>query len=128
MTKKQLIGAILSIAFIGFMLLTDSTNFSQPAKLTGGFTETGFYRNENNAGPVIRIYAVSVKEPNEAQYESYGNAMPHTVHGTTKVFFFDANYPAPSTLDFNEPHFDTLRYHPIKRYEKNGVGDVRLLD
>lgn len=126
MTKKQLIGLALFIALIGFILFVDSSNFSQPAKLKGTFTETGFYRNQNNAGPVIRIYAVRVENPDGAAYEAYGNAMPHTVHGTTKVFFFNAKSPAPSHLYFNEPHFDTLLYRPIKRYEKNGVGDVLL--
>lgn len=94
---------------------------SQPSKLKGNFQETAFYRNENNDGPVIRIYSVMVENPNGADYKGYGDAMPYTLHGNTKVFFFDAKDPAPTELKFSFPHFDTTQYKPIKIYERNGA-------
>lgn len=110
------------------MLFADTSNLTQPSKLKGGFTEVAFYRNENNTGPVVRIYAVKVDNPDGAAYEAYGNAMPHTLHGMTKVYFFNDGDPMPSTLRFNAPHFDTLLYHPIKVFQKNGVAEVQLTE
>ena len=116
------------VVLTGIMLIFDSKEFSQPTKLTGGFKEVAFYRNENNDGPVIRIYAVSVKNPDIAEYKDYGNAMPYTLHGNTKVYFFDESGEVPTKLVFNYPHFDTLKYKAIKLYERNGANLVSIKD
>lgn len=109
------------------ILLWDTNMLSQPANLKGSFTEVAFKRNENNSGPVIRIYAITVKEPNGADYKGYGDAMPHTLRGNTKVFFFDEKGPVPVELKLDFPYFDTLLYKPIQVYERNGAGVVSLL-
>ncbi len=116
------------VVLTGIMLIFDSKEFSQPTKLTGGFKEVAFYRNENNDGPVVRIYAVSVQNPDIAEYKDYGNAMPYTLHGNTKVYFFDESDEVPTKLVFNYPHFDTLKYKAIKLYERNGANLVNIKD
>lgn len=108
------------------ILLSDSWGLTQPSKLKGDFSEVAFFRNQNNAGPVVRIYAVTVKNPEDALYKEYGDAMPYTLHGNTKVFFFDSKNPAPQKLEFDYPHFDTATYHPILIYERNGADKITL--
>lgn len=128
MKKKQFLWLGFFVALTAIILVFDSKNFSQPSKLKGGFKEIGFYRNENNDGPVIRVYSVSVMDPRIAKYEDYGNAMPYTLHGNTKVYFFDSKDEAPTKLIFNYPHFDTLKYKAIKVYERNGANLVNIKD
>lgn len=94
---------------------------SQPSKLKGNFNEVAFYRNQNNDGPVVRIYSVTVENPEGANYKGYGDAMAYTLHGNTKVYFFDLKHRAPTQLKFEYPHFDTTQYKPIKIYERNGA-------
>lgn len=116
------IGGLLVLAFI----LKDA--FSQPdvTSLEGGFKEIAFERNEQNTGPVLRVYSVSIRDSAKADFELYGNYMPHNKYGTTLVYFFLGEENAPQNLYLDEPYFDTLRYRPIARYEKNAMGGTKL--
>jgi hypothetical protein len=96
--------------------------------LEGGFREVAFYRNENNTGPIIRIYAVSVRDAELPQMQQYGDFMPHTKYGTTKVYFFREGSPIPATLYPEGANFDAA-YRPycIAKYEKGSMGQVSLI-
>lgn len=121
-TKYLLIIAVIAGLF---WMLKDS--FTQPGvkDLKGSFTEVAFYRNENNTGPVIRVYAVSVSDTLYKEMLEYGNLMPHTKYGTTKVYFFDNKLPVPQKLSGNEPHFArSFNAGCIGVYEKNGMSKV----
>lgn len=101
--------------------------FSQPGvqDLRGGFEEVAVYRNENNTGPVIRVYAVAVTDTVDAEMEAYGNYMPHTKYGNTKVYFFPKGKPMPKELFPGEENFPA-EYQPnvLAKYEKNAMGKV----
>ena len=101
--------------------------FSQPGvnDLQGGFEETALYRNENNTGPVIRIYAVTVANPETAEMEAYGNYMPHTKYGNTKVYFFSNSKPFPKEVYPGEENFATS-FKPLATYEKDAMGVVHF--
>lgn len=108
-----------------FWMVKDS--FTQPGAkdLKGDFKETAFYRNENNTGPVIRIYSVSVADTLYAEMIKYGNLMPHTKYGTTTVYFFKSNAAFPNSLSGNSPHFSPeFTSNCIGVYEKNGMSQV----
>ena len=125
--KIKYLFAIIVIAGIAWML---KDSFTQPGvkDLKGNFRETAFYRNENNTGPVIRIYAVSVSGNYWDEMLEYGNLMPHTKYGTTKVYFFKNTLPVPQKLTANEPHFETaLNPNCIALYEKDGMNRVSIL-
>lgn len=128
MSKKQIKWLSFFIILTLVVILFDSQMLSQPSKLKGNFKEVAFYRNENNDGPVIRIYSVTVENPEGANYKGYGDAMPYTLHGNTKVYFFDIKHTAPTQLRFNYPHFDTSQYKPIKIYERNGADQKNIRD
>jgi hypothetical protein len=96
--------------------------------LKGGFVEVSQYRNENNTGPVQRIYAVKVTDTNGAQLVDYGNLMPHNKYGNTKVYFFLSVADVPTTLTPGEVNFDA-KYNPscFALYEKSAMGNFGLL-
>jgi len=122
--KGKYLIIILVIAGLAWML---KDSFTQPGvnDLKGNFKEISFYRNENNTGPVMRVYAVEVADTLYKEMVSYGNLMPHTKYGTTTVFFFKAGSPSPDTLNAVTPHFDQAYMAScIGVYEKNGMSKV----
>lgn len=101
------------------------TSFSQDTvdDLSGGFEEVAFYRNENNTGPIIRKYVVSLSDTLWHEMEQYGQMMPYTKYGTTTVFYFIHGSEIPQSLNPNSPSFDT-RYQSscIGKFDRNASG------
>jgi hypothetical protein len=96
--------------------------------LKGGFTEKALYRNDNNTGPVQRIYSVSVKDPASAELEAYGNFMPHTKYGNTKVYFFKDGGPIPTSLYPGDVNFPAAyEENCIALYEKSAMGNYGII-
>jgi|SRR5690606_259642 len=120
--KKRLIWLGLVVLIIIYIVISDSSLLTNTKEIRGGFTETAFKRNENNSGPVIRLYAVQVDSPMVADFEAYGSSMPHTEHGTTKIFFFDTKQGAPKKLSLETPYYDTTQYRAIWVFQKNAIG------
>lgn len=96
--------------------------------LKGGFKEVATYRNENNTGPIQRVYAVTVKDTINAQLIEYGNLMPHTKYGNTKVYFFLADKIVPTILSPGDINFDA-KYNSscFAIYEKSAMGNYGLI-
>jgi len=122
--KKRLLWFGFIIVIVIAVIVSDSSLLTNAEKIRGGFTETAFKRNENNSGPVIRLYAVKVDSPLVADFEGYGNSMPHTEHGTTKIFYFDAAKGSPNKISLEAPYYDTNKYEAISIFQKNAVGNV----
>lgn len=100
-------------------------SLTQPgvADLKTEFEEVAFYRNENNTGPVIRVYAVAVSDTTRADLEKYARFMPHNKYGNTKVFFFLKDKPYPNTVTPGDENFEsTFDTFLIAKYEKDGLG------
>lgn len=117
----------LLLVVIVLVILMMWQSFSQPgvADLQGGFTEITSYRNENNTGPIIRVYIVTVADLQNAEFEAYGNFMLHTKFGNTKVFYFDASKPFPTELSASAPYFPaSFESNLLGTYEKNASGLV----
>jgi len=119
--------ALLVIALVGWML-KDTFTQSGIEDLKGGFKEISSYRNENNTGPVQRIYVVTVKDTLGAQLQDYGNLMPHTKYGNTKVYYFLEGKEAPTALTPGQVNFDSrFNQNCFALYEKSAMGNVGLL-
>ena len=116
------------VAVITILIIKDTFTQSGIDDLKGGFQEKATYRNENNTGPVQRIYAVTVKDTTGAQLIDYGNLMPHTKYGNTKVYFFLAGADVPTALVPGDINFDA-KYNPscFALYEKSAMGNVGLI-
>lgn len=125
MSKKMKYIILALFLVVLFWMVADA--FMQPGikDLKGGFKELAFIRNEQNTGPVVRIYAVSVKDTLWSEMKQYGDYMPHTKYGNTQVYFFLANTPAPTALSLEDENI-TPQYQSycIARYEKSAMGET----
>lgn len=112
-----------AIAVVAVYITVNS--FSQPgvSDLQTEFREVAFYRNENNTGPVIRVYAVTVSDTLWNELEQYGGFMPHNKYGNTKVFFFSKNQLYPKAVNPGGTNFDQeFERYVLAKYEKDGLG------
>lgn len=121
--KQNIFLIIIALGIIGWVF---SDMFSQPSTedLKGGFKEVATYRNDNNTGPIQRIYAVTVKDTSNAQLVDYGNLMPHSKYGNTKVYFFLNGSNIPTSLTPGAVNFDA-KYNSwcFAIYEKGAMGN-----
>lgn len=120
---------IILTLFLVVLLWMVADALMQPGvkDLKGDFKELAFVRNQQNTGPVIRIYAVSVKDTLWNAMEKYGHYMPHNKYGNTKVYFFLHNTPAPTQLFLeNENIGSQYKSYCIGRYEKNAMGQTNF--
>jgi hypothetical protein len=84
MKKIILVVSVFIISIIIYSLFT-SENINS---LEGDFQELAFMRNENNTGPVQRVYAYSLNDTLWSEMEKHADLLPHTKYGTTKVYYF----------------------------------------
>lgn len=114
----------LVIFLIGYMVY-DAVSEPGIKDLKGTYKEVAMYRNENNTGPIVRIYAVTVSDTLWDEMEKYGDFMLYTKYGTTKVYFFPEGQPVPKQLSPKRPNFDR-KYEKacLAMYEKDAMSQV----
>lgn len=120
-----MIGAVVLI--ILFQIV--SSSLSQPGlqQFEGKYEEIGFYRNENNTGPVFRIYAIRVLDSDPAWMKDFADAQPHTKYGKTLIFFFSDQLNQKVELSHQEPYFSQdFRDFLLAEYEKTPMGESRF--
>ncbi len=120
-SKKLWIIAVPLILILGYFIYDA---YSQPSieYIPGDFSEVAFVRNENNKGGIIRIYAVTVGDQLNAQYDKCADMFPVNDYGSiTKVYFFDKNKPYPTSLKLEEPHYDSAKYEAINILSRIGL-------
>jgi hypothetical protein len=122
--NKKLLFVSILILVIGFIIY-DSTSQPNVGDLKGNFKEVAVYRNENNTGPIVRIYAVTVDGSPWDEMKKYGDLMPYTKYGSTTVYFFGSGEPVPDQLSATEPHFgETFKANCLGIYSKDQNGEV----
>lgn len=117
------------IAVVLLVVVMIWSSLSQPgiADLSGDFKEVAIYMNENNTGPVNRIYAVTVSDTVWNDMEAYGNYMPYSKLGTTTVYFFETGQPVPDKLEPGALNFpSSFNAACLGRYQKNSMGAISL--
>ena len=125
--KLKHILIVAAVVLIGWFVYD---SFSQPGvdDLEGDFKEVAFYRNENNTGPIIRVYAVTVTDTLWQQMHAYGDFMPHTKYGNTKVYFFLEGSPVPDKVFAGQQNFESkFREFAVAKYEKESMGQVSFV-
>ncbi|MCS3556104.1 MULTISPECIES: hypothetical protein [Sphingobacterium] len=109
------------LAILAFML-KDSLTQKSIEDLPGEFKEVAFVRNEQNKGGIIRIYAISVGKPDEADYKACIDLLPVNDYGSsTTAYFFDKNTPYPTSLTIEAPHYDGKKFQAIQISKKSGM-------
>ncbi|GGC13753.1 hypothetical protein [Dyadobacter sediminis] len=123
MNKKYIFLIILAV--LAGYIIYDSTSQPNVNDLKGNFKEVSSYRNANNTGPIIRIYAVTVENTPWEEMRKYGDLMPYTKYGSTKVYFFDQSKAFPEKVVPEEQNFDA-RYaaNCVAMYSKDANGQV----
>lgn len=118
-SKKVWLVAIPLILILSY-LIWDS--YSQPTinDIPGEFEEVAFVRNEQNKGGIVRIYAVTVGDIANADFDACADLFPtNDYNSVTRIFFFDKSKAFPTTLSLESPFYDTTQYAAInivKRY------------
>lgn len=119
-SKKIVFVSIALLLVLGYTLYR---SFSQPGidDLKGGFEEVAFVRNDQNKGGIVRIYAVSVADPSNAEYEACADLFPvNDYNSTTRIYFFDKKEPYPTTLSLEAPYYDDEQFHAIHIIKRTG--------
>lgn len=107
-----------------------SASFSQPGKeqWEGKYEEIGYYRNENNTGPVVRVMAVRVLDRDEKWMKAFADSQPHSKYGRTHVFFFAEDLSDKIQLSPTAPFFsEEFRPFLLAEYEKSPMGESRFM-
>jgi hypothetical protein len=120
--KYILLGLVVFL--VGYMVY-DAGSEPGIKDLKGSYKEVAMYRNENNTGPIVRIYAVIVKDTLWDEMQKYGDFMLYTKYGTTRVYFFPEGQPAPTQISPKKPNFDK-KYEQscLAMYEKDAMSQV----
>lgn len=111
----------------GFVVAMLWNAFSQPGlnDFNSTFTEIHLSRNENNTGPIDRVYIITSSDTIFSEMELYGKLMPYSKQGTTKVYFFDEDKPYPKSAQRGKTNFDTqFEQYCLARYSKNSYGAI----
>lgn len=113
---------LIFILILIFFIIKDTFNQPGIKDLKAGFKEVVKFRNANNTGPVQRIYVVTVKDSLWKELKDYGNIMPHTKYGNTKVYYFLESTDVPKKLHPGTVNFDP-KYNNlcIALYEKSAM-------
>lgn len=106
-----------------------SSSLSQPGleQFEGKYEELGFYRNENNTGPVVRVFAIRALDPSQEWMNEFADAQPHTKYGRTIVLFFSPDLNEKIALSPQEPFFpEKFRPFLLAQFEKTPMGEGRF--
>jgi hypothetical protein len=102
--------ALAAIVLLLGWFVFDSLSQPGVGDLKGGFQEVAVYRNENNTGPIVRVYAVTVAD---------------TKYGNTKVYFFRQGQPVPKAVQPGTVNFEAeFNKYCLAKYEKEVMGNV----
>jgi len=125
--NKKFLAYIIAAAVLILVFLMVRDTLSQPGidDMKAGFKEVAKFRNDNNTGPVQRIYVVTVKDSIWKELEDYGNLMPHTKYGNTKVYYFLEGSKVPENVQPGDVNFDpTFNKYCIALFEKSAMSQV----
>ena len=129
MKRPSALVIILGIAVLLVVGLIVTESFSEQgiAAYQDQFEEVGYYRNENNTGPVLRIYAYQTQVEDPEVLKSFADLLPHTKYGRTLVFFVHESVTDPVVLSPDCPHFPAAwRRSFFALYQKTPMGEQQL--
>lgn len=119
---------LMAAAALLVWFMYDALSQPSPTDLPGDFKEVAMYRNENNTGPVIRVYAVSVADTLWQQMQVHGSMMPHTKYGNTKIYYFLNTKPLPNKVYPGAQSFaEEFQEFAVAKYEKDAMGQVSFV-
>ncbi|NVJ85915.1 MAG: hypothetical protein HWE15_06395 [Algoriphagus sp.] len=127
--KSRRLFLVIVFFVLALILYIGVDSLTQPGleRFEGKYEEIGFYRNENNTGPVKRIYAIYALDDEPLWMKEFGEALPHTKYGKTTVYFFSQKLQPEITLSPVEPYFpNEWESYLIATFEKSPMGESRF--
>jgi hypothetical protein len=119
---------LLAVFLVLWWIIGDTISQPGIGDLEGSYVEMAMFRNENNTGPVVRIFAVHAADTLWEEMRAYGDFMPHTKYGNTKVFFFLEDLKESIHVFPNQPYVSSeLAYLCVAKYEKTAMGEVNFV-
>jgi hypothetical protein len=123
MKKIILLASVIMIGLI-FYSVFSAENINS---LEGGFSELAFARNENNTGPIKRVYAFTVKDTSWSEMKKHTDLLPHTKYGTTEVYYFLEGQSPLEAFSLSLEGLPTkFQKFCIAHIKKNGQGSLRV--
>lgn len=132
MKSSRVIFYIIALFVLVLVIYIGKESFFQPGldRFEGKYEELGFYRNENNTGPVLRIYAIRVlqDQPEEEWMREFAESRPHTKYGKTLVYFFESSVSEKIELKPDPPFFpENLESAVVASFERTPMGEPRFV-
>ncbi|WKK82054.1 hypothetical protein [Marivirga arenosa] len=119
--KKIILFVFLITALLIVYSLSTVENVNS---LEGDFEEMAFVRNENNTGPVHRIYVFSLNDTLWTQMRKHIDLLPHTKYGTTEVYYFLKKDVKSIEISLDMSGLENKTLKPLAHYVKNGQGKI----
>ncbi|WKK87254.1 hypothetical protein QYS48_10940 [Marivirga arenosa] len=119
--KKIILFVFLITALLIVYSLSTAENVNS---LEGDFEEMAFVRNENNTGPVHRIYVFSLNDTLWTQMRKHIDLLPHTKYGTTEVYYFLKKDVKSIEISLDMSGLENKTPKPLAHYVKNGQGKI----
>ena len=117
----------ITVLIVLGVIVTESFSEQGIAAYQDQFEEVGYYRNENNTGPVLRIYVYQTQVEDQEVLKSFADLLPHTKYGRTLVFFVHESVKAPVVLSPESPHFPaSISPSIFAKYEKTPMGEQQF--
>ncbi|QYH37715.1 MULTISPECIES: hypothetical protein [unclassified Algoriphagus] len=129
MKSTRILYLLLSLSVLALVVYILKESFTQPGldRFEGKYEELGFYRNENNTGPVLRIYAIKVLNEEGDWMREFAEMQPHTKYGKTLVYFFSPEAPSKIELTPKYPYFQAnLEPLVLASFEKSPMGQSKF--
>ena len=119
-----LIGGIAVLILMCIQMMNTDNIYS----IEGNFQELSFARNENNTGPVMRLYAFSVEDTLWENMKQHADLLPHSKYGTTEVYYFLAeDEEAPIELNLKDSKESLFNKNMCLAYaKKDGMGRIKI--
>jgi hypothetical protein len=117
----------VTVVAVLFLIVKESFSGTGTSAYQEQFEELGYYRNENNTGPVLRLYAYRSLNSNPEVMKEFADLLPHTKYGRTLVFFFEDAVIDSVALSPEAPHISpSLQPQLLATYEKTPMGEGRF--
>lgn len=129
MKRNSLVMFLLGITVVAvlFLIVKESFSGTGTSAYQEQFEELGYYRNENNTGPVLRLYAYRALTRDPKIMKEFADLLPHTKYGRTLVFFFEDATIDSIALSPEAPHISpSLQPQLLATYEKTPMGEGRF--